>query len=136
MKKKRLLILATVVLAVTCGIWVKMRYYDPWREAIAYDEIMLAKFDAIQNGMTLAEVEALMGWPYDGQCGKDTDWPSDIGGWHVKGWNGPGTITVDVLLDENDGTVICKRYHPTDEGGSWDGSLADLQRLVRRILRW
>ncbi len=70
------------------------------------------KFEEIRQGMTLSEVESLMGREYDGQNGGGSDWDKTTGGIHVKGWDGPGTLTVDVLLNEQD-KVVDKHLHPT-----------------------
>jgi hypothetical protein len=131
MTKKRMLIPATVVLALAVGAWIALRFYLPWQDGMVKDQVMMAKYAAIQNGMTLVEVEALMGWPFDGECWKGTDWPTDIGGREVKGWNGPGTITVDVLLDDkDDNTVIAKRFHLTDSRDTRVTSWAGLWRRL------
>ena len=76
------------------------------------DRAMHAKFEEVRQGMTLSEVESLMGREYDGQNGGGTNWDKTTGGIHVKGWDGPGTLTVDVLLNEQD-KVVDKHLHPT-----------------------
>ena len=47
-------------------------------QATAQNYELLTKYAAIREGMTLAEVESLMGKPFDGQCGGDTSWPASI----------------------------------------------------------
>jgi hypothetical protein len=108
--RKWLIALVTVVLAATIGVLGTLRYYR-LPGLIVQDRATLDKFAEIQEGMTLGEVEALMGKPYDGQCWYDSGWPISEQGKGIKGWTGAGTITIDVVLDHDD-KVIAKRCHP------------------------
>src|SRR5436305_9918239 len=67
-RNKRLLALATIVIAAAVGAGTTLRYYEPKEVTTAKGQFMLAKYGDIQNGMTLAEVESVMGWPFDGHC--------------------------------------------------------------------
>ncbi len=123
--RKRLLTFATVVLGAVVGAWPTAQCHIQKCQASAADRATLAKFAEVQEGMTLEEVEALMGKPYDGQCWSSSSWPVSEKGRGIKGWTGAGTITVDVVLDD-DGRVIGKRYHPNGPG-PWDAAWAGLR---------
>jgi hypothetical protein len=112
-KRKRLLMLVGAVLAgaTAAAAWL---CYSP------EDQARRAKFSEIRVGMTLPEVEALMGRPFDGQSGMGTALPADIQiiGREMKGWDGPGSLTIDVVLDHQD-VVVYKRLRSTWPTG-WD----------------
>jgi hypothetical protein len=80
-----------------------------WLDLAAKDRAMRSKFDQVRIGMTLAEVEALMGRPHDGQGGDGSS------GLWVKGWDGPGTLTIDVVHAWGQNVVLEKRLHKTHQ---------------------
>jgi hypothetical protein len=92
-----------------------------WLYLRSQDQAMRAKFAEIRAGMTLGDVEALMGRPFEGSY-----WAGD--GSHAKGWNGPGSLTVDVFVDDH-GIVLSKEIHPTAQMTPWE-------ELLWKIYRW
>lgn len=107
-KRKLLLLVLLTLLAAVAGRWVYVFLNDD-------DRLMKAKYDKIQLGMTLDEIQTIMGRPWDGQSGWGSGWHA-VGN-HVKGWNGPGTLTIDVLFNEVDDTLFAveKRLRTTEE---------------------
>jgi hypothetical protein len=104
--------LLTVLLTVVFStIWLDLAATD--RALQAQDEAMQAKFKQVRAGMTLAEVEALMGRPYDGTGGEGTS------GLWLKGWDGPGTLTIDVVHAWGQDVVLEKRLHKTQRPNRW-----------------
>jgi hypothetical protein len=114
--RKPTLILIAVGLAVPAawGGWLYFSLCDQ-------DRVMRAKFSEIRVGMTLAEVESVMGRPFNGHGG-DYSWPVPGSRTSVKGWDGPGSLTIDVGVDDTQ-VVLAKRIHPT-RPTSWDITLA------------
>ena len=96
-----------------------------WLYRRPQDRAMRAKFDEIRAGMTLEQVDALMGRRCDGQ------YPAGKGGPAKVVWNGPGNLTVGVFVDDQGVVVISKELHPTarDQMPLWIG-------LLGRIYRW
>jgi hypothetical protein len=108
--RRHLFTVLALVLAIPIACWA-VAFIDEAKK----DRAMRAKFDQIQPGMTLAEVEVLFGRPFDGQNGGRGDLP------HVrtiKGWNGPGSLTTDIWLDSS-GLVCGKEIHKTSDITPW-----------------
>ncbi len=96
-------------------------FYTTWADLDRQDRAMLAKCAAIQPGMSREEVEELMGREYD------EFYNTSMGSARMTffarpmmRWDGPGTLMVDVALDEQRAAVVDRWCHKTADYTVWD----------------
>jgi hypothetical protein len=111
-----------VALVLIAGV-VALSLYG-FYDGVTKDRAMRTKFGEIRDGMTLEEVESLVGRPPDEHMDLGIDMPGGTRR-ELKEWDGPGSLTIYVFLDEQ-GAVLAKHICPT-KPTAWD-------RMRRRVL--